>query len=626
MASYSYLIDGEVDKFEEQFFFRKKYIEEFIMNIQERADLEDAYARGIQKISNNFSILMEKGSITNPVSAIKSYHAIKAEQAKTLADYLRSDVLQPLRDTLRLRTAESKTVLGDTKRTDITLKQILSKLEQSKSRVIKVSKDIDDATSLKDYLETIQSKDSALEERKQKNATRLQNLSQDKDESEKQVKLVVEEFNGFKDTFTNQCNQLREFFKEFDSERLNGIKDAIMKSVVYEISFIRNLQYDLDKLVPKMSEVQFEKDIAEFALFAPKPNIPTMNFEDFKELLKKNVKVVKNSAQIVFEKTEIAENLGLTTAWKSFMDLFTSKEDKKKEEEKAKAFLDQVIKNLREGRGFSEKDENMILKLFQDEYYRKYFVLNVFLVVKLTDATNTSTINLINRILTLFLEECELSQDWTHANELFQEIRKESRAFAKQMTNLEQENKYLAMDSFLKSHTINKSAKFWELYAVQGISDDIPLKREEIQQQGTDAAAGPRQWLIDLVAKYLGEAYSYASEKDTFSPVLQNTTKAFQLTEAENTQLLAKIEEAKAANKTATNSVDAWVKTMEMKINEIGTVKQDTSKKGGIIFSKAKSEKIPEKSVEGAKPAEKVADIVKPVETTIENKENVNNS
>jgi len=331
MANYSYLMDGEIEKFEETFVFKKKYIEEFILNVQERADIEDNYAKGLQKVANNFNILMERGSITNTVTSFKSYHALKAEQARILADYLRSDVLQDLRDLVKVQVVESKKVFADVKRCDINLKQILDKLDKSKSKFMKTSKDIEDTLAFKEYLESLESKDPAIEERKMKNSGRLHYLNQEKEEMEKQIKSNVEEFNSYKDTFTNQCNQLKDFFRKFDLDRLNGIKDSVMKSVVYEISFLRNLQYDIDKLVPKVNEVQFEKDLAEIYLYNPKPTIPAMNFDEFKELLTNNLRTAKYS-QVVFDKTGIAEDLGITTAWKSLVEFFSNKEEKKKEE------------------------------------------------------------------------------------------------------------------------------------------------------------------------------------------------------------------------------------------------------------------------------------------------------
>lgn len=42
--------------------------------------------------------------------------------------------------------------------------------------------------------------------------------------------------------------KIHETFQKHDEERIEIIKDSIMKMFVYEISGIRNLQYDIDKL------------------------------------------------------------------------------------------------------------------------------------------------------------------------------------------------------------------------------------------------------------------------------------------------------------------------------------------------------------------------------------------
>jgi len=44
-------------------------------------------------------------------------------------------------------------------------------------------------------------------------------------------------------------NNIVDHFKKFDARRLENFKDATMKYFVYEISYFRNIQYDVNKLI-----------------------------------------------------------------------------------------------------------------------------------------------------------------------------------------------------------------------------------------------------------------------------------------------------------------------------------------------------------------------------------------
>jgi len=68
-----------MDKFEELFYLKRKHLEEFLSCIIERVELEEAYARGIEKIAHQLAYLTEKRyfkfCINNlPVLSLKSSH------------------------------------------------------------------------------------------------------------------------------------------------------------------------------------------------------------------------------------------------------------------------------------------------------------------------------------------------------------------------------------------------------------------------------------------------------------------------------------------------------------------------------------------------------------------------
>ena len=45
---------------------------------------------------------------------------------------------------------------------------------------------------------------------------------------------------------------------------MDGLYDTYMKTLVYEISYLRNLQYDIDRISKKVNELDYSSDITSF--------------------------------------------------------------------------------------------------------------------------------------------------------------------------------------------------------------------------------------------------------------------------------------------------------------------------------------------------------------------------
>ena len=69
-------------------------------------------------------------SINNPINAFKSYHQLKSDQAKTLAESIRTDVLYNLKELIKTQTIDTKKIIADTRRYDLLMRSILEKLDR----------------------------------------------------------------------------------------------------------------------------------------------------------------------------------------------------------------------------------------------------------------------------------------------------------------------------------------------------------------------------------------------------------------------------------------------------------------------------------------------------------------
>jgi len=116
--SYPILMKGDLDKFEEYFYMKRKLVETLSNIMNERAIIEETYSKGLEKIASQVQAIQEKGFLSGVLGSIKSYHVMKADQAKTYSNSIKEDVVLPLRNFIKQKIMDSKKMLTEGDRQD----------------------------------------------------------------------------------------------------------------------------------------------------------------------------------------------------------------------------------------------------------------------------------------------------------------------------------------------------------------------------------------------------------------------------------------------------------------------------------------------------------------------------
>jgi hypothetical protein len=61
-------------------------------------------------------------------------------------------------------------------------------------------------------------------------------------------KKAIIEYNDILEVFKKNLSFMLDTHQRHERDRINLIKDSIMKILIFEISVVRNLQYDVDKI------------------------------------------------------------------------------------------------------------------------------------------------------------------------------------------------------------------------------------------------------------------------------------------------------------------------------------------------------------------------------------------
>ncbi|KAH8583991.1 FCH domain containing [Cryptosporidium sp. chipmunk genotype I] len=240
-----------------------KLAEQLRQALEERASLEEMYSNGLEKISSKFfPSATESTSMSLAIRTLRNETYRRSQQCRELCETLRSDVLN---DTLNSMLDNHKSAYDHLL---LSGKRITSELQKRYLNFIKLRDNYGIARhnigqlSLR-YYELNRSKSSqekiiVLSGEILRKILELNSL-------EKEYNNSVESFETYHKFYLTEMKHIIGILEDMDSKRIKCILDTLMKMMVYDMSYIRNLQYDSDHLIKSIQEIDVEGDIYEFA-------------------------------------------------------------------------------------------------------------------------------------------------------------------------------------------------------------------------------------------------------------------------------------------------------------------------------------------------------------------------
>jgi hypothetical protein len=219
----------------------RKGTEDLLQVFKDIASLYDAFGRGMEKIStSSYIVTTTEGSLSHAVASLKTDCVNKADQAKILVESINNDLIEPLRDLLKNQNNNIKKPTTEGKKVEKEMQGYAEKLEKSKARYYKACEECEQLTIV---LENKLNKEKRLK--------LMAKLVAVKREVEASLKLYQESLaasNAYRERYKSLMMKILEVYQKQEEQRLESIKDMLRKLVVYQTSFLRNLQYDVDNL------------------------------------------------------------------------------------------------------------------------------------------------------------------------------------------------------------------------------------------------------------------------------------------------------------------------------------------------------------------------------------------
>ncbi|CAD8086726.1 unnamed protein product [Paramecium primaurelia] len=287
-------ISERIDTLSRKCLEKKKVILDFISLLQARAELEEYYSRSLEKIGESLTKLIHgKDSLKDLFIILRSYFHIQSEQTRTFARQIKNDVIQELEQHLIKEDGWQKE---------------MQFLKQKHSKEIR--RNIESLNQLRDeYIQAIN------EEKKYQVNKQIQKKLSYK-QSEIKLQHFIAFYNQYIESYFQDIAIVQDKFSNIELERRKTIQDSGIKFFMFEISVVRNLQYDLNGISQKIEQYNPKNELNELFKDQPsdKPLLSKLNFENYKSFIhsqlnfKPDNQMTIKKKKPIFDQTTISEN------------------------------------------------------------------------------------------------------------------------------------------------------------------------------------------------------------------------------------------------------------------------------------------------------------------------------
>ena len=513
--SYSVDLWNSYNKLEYKLESHIKGLKTFIYILSEYHSSQTTFANELKRLSDYIS----NNSITSYESlseGISSFQTDLLNQYDYLNEFLNNmkiEILEPLKNLKERIIKTLNNNLSEMNSTEKNYNNCISQLDNAKK---KFHNSVKEAEQSKLRSEILKKKSlgtgNGTSPSKTKNNSNINNSEEIKREEIKTLNFLknAKENENVYLTLISDANKLQDDYVEIKKKNLNqiqlmeeelgeNIKDSLRKYIVFQVSYIRNFQYDIDKKAKIMENININKDIANYIYKNTTNAIPPFKYDYIPYLseLNNNLNNNKNNIDkdIIKEVNNFIENIFTCDKAKEIIllknkinieiesiseEIFTSKEeiqnyDKSKMDKINKYITNKRnrrellknLNNLRRKKGLNINDityDNIgkILNLCLDEIsnnkQKEIDYESIIIIINLSSTLYKTSTDIDNNLPRIFLQKNINTHQIWKKYEIWKGIIKYS--IIEEMHNQKNFNIYSKEDYLTKKERINNIVKF----------------------------------------------------------------------------------------------------------------------------------------------------------------------
>ncbi|CAD8070795.1 unnamed protein product [Paramecium primaurelia] len=455
----------------------RKIIEEIIDLFEERANLEEKYAKSLEKLVANIGKLDEKSQMYKvPIFCLKSLTSSRQYQAQSLCTQIREDLITQLRQVIQQQNGTSKKLIEEAKKME---KENLL-LNQEFKRSFQDYKQ--KKREYEQYATVLVVYNLLSEYSEKKRINQYYKVNQIKKEYldlEQQYKQSVFEYNSNCENSKTRMQEILNIMQEQEEKRIGIFQDTLIRQIIFEVSHSKNVQYDLEKITEVINEIQPKDEVAKF-IHNVKQEGP--NLFEKTEIVHLN-SFISNSLQRFFQK-EFDELLNLNND-ESVNDIIANieqgtdvlPEDQKQQET---YYAAKLIKDC-------WKEEEISIQVFQElkKKTKDNYQLRMLIIVAIQNKRLNTQFKLGNiafqNVLKLFNSLLEICLDTFDAG-TSRQLMNLSFTFYQEKIENNKTKCYFLSNEFAK-HQVWENRDLWETSIIQQIYEKIKDQQQKQRLQ-----------------------------------------------------------------------------------------------------------------------------------------------
>lgn len=228
----------------------RRLLDDLVACLRDRAQLERAYAKGLARNVLRLTPHLEGDHVSPEVECIMANMKNRAEQTMELADELEADVASTIDIMLKQHAEVSKRMVADGQRLSKNYGDAKRVHQSVASRYVQAC--VDAEITAKDCISGVLLRPAD----RTKIGTRAVTLARQATAAERDYRKAVQRLGAASELQNRQMGLALAALQEVEEKRTLCFRDAAMKIAVYETSFLRNVQYDIDGGVKGLEEIE----------------------------------------------------------------------------------------------------------------------------------------------------------------------------------------------------------------------------------------------------------------------------------------------------------------------------------------------------------------------------------
>ena len=379
------------------------------------------------------------------------------------------------------------------------------------------------------------------------------NLLQEAKNNEKKYISLINNTNLLQDEYIEIKKRNLNEIQELEEELGEIIKDSLRKFIIFQVAYLRNMQYDVDKKAKILEGINIRNDIQKFININKKDTIPPKKYEYVPYISKLNIKEeVKGKTNNQNIPPEIIKEVNnfISTVFPS-----ERVNEIKFLKTKEKVDVEQIVSKIFNGEKLNFVDTQEITKLIIKKKSRRLFLNEIknFQINNKNNIVSDSTYDILNEIFKESLNLVKQDKDFETSKII---INLSNNIF--RLINDDPEEK-MCLISDLKKEKEIKSYEFWKDLIKFEIIEELHLQKNSNIKNKKKEEINVNKIVLDKLNIYLKHMMYYSCKTNCIRQIVEIFNEYYHLNELSIKEIYKKIDEyenQEGKNNTSINSTE----------------------------------------------------------------------